>query len=287
MFVYFVAVGPGHTGTDAIESVLKYKQKNSTLIVLNDTKSEFSVAENWVDCEIFMPTKVPSKYAQIKSTYGLLYYKKILLLDYAASKFPEAEGYIYLDDDALLIREGLEHVTSELFQANPKIGIAGAYKLSAKDASPRDFEPVAKTISLQTGLVGLIRNRTSWKLVRTVLKRAKRNGYILGEHVLGGALIFSATFVNTLVKDELFLSPIWADVNVPEDACFALACCAAGFSMHDFSLPGDPLAIQWRGLSAEPDELIQSGKYLIHSTDFSAKLQQKEILDYFRAQRKN
>jgi len=285
MFIYFVAVGPGKTGRDAIESVLRYKEPESRLIVLNDTKKEFLLDQAWGDIEVFTPNAIPAKYSQTKSTYGLLYLKKTMLLDFAVEKYRKASGYIYLDDDALLIREGLENLVRDLFISNPNVGIAGAYKISASDGSPRDFRPPAKSFRNQINPLNLVRRGKGWFTLRKVISRAKSNGYEMGEHALGGALLFSSAFISSLVADSDLTSLAWADSNIPEDSCFALACKALGFELLDFSAPADPLAIKWRGLTAEPEELIKSGKYLIHSTDYSDLMTGEEVLAFFRKER--
>lgn len=285
MHVFMIASGPGSDATDAIESVFFHKQNGSALFILNDTRKKFDLKPQWSNLKVFTPTGIPERYKKTKSTYGLLFWKKLLAFEEVQRVFPQMESLIYLDDDALLINFGLEKRVEALTESNPNFGMAGAYKFSARDGSLRDMTPIRKSIQSHTNQIAKIRNHGAAKVLSQMTTASISYGYEIGDHVLGGACVYSREVLESFTHQRKFNLNKLLSAQVADDALMSLASTSLGFKLVDFSGEGDPLSVQWKGLASEPEDLIKQGKMLVHSTDFSESLGRSGVLEYFKNRR--
>jgi len=111
------------------------------------------------------------------------------------------------------------------------------------------------------------------------------NGYVAGEHALGGAYVHSLAAVRALSGRGWLDLPSLRHSHLGEDHLFALLTVAAGFKIGDFGGPGDPLALKWKGLPAAPAELITRKKMVTHSVRSWQDLEEREIRAIFSAAR--
>ena len=109
--------------------------------------------------------------------------------------------------------------------------------------------------------------------------------YIRGEHALGGAVLYRGDTVREMHRCGFLDCPEFARSLLGEDFIFGLMTVAAGYHTGDFSGPGDPLALRWKGLPAAPEELLAKGKLVTHSVRFWADRREAEIREYFAAAR--
>jgi hypothetical protein len=171
----------------------------------------------------------------------------------------------------------------ERFAADPKAGLIGPYRIAA-DGSTRDWSWAARMLRVESGPLGL----RYWRLrasQRRLLRLARPNGYVYGEHALGGGYIHSLKLADNIHARGWWDIPALAPSRLGEDMIMGLLAVAAGYRIADFGGPEDPVAARWRGLPAHPDELLAKGKLLTHSVRFWNDLQEPQIRRIFREAR--
>ena len=139
-------------------------------------------------------------------------------------------------------------------------------------------------LRIESGLLGL-RYPSMRANYRNLLSLARPNCYIYGEHALGGSYIHSLRLADDIHARGWWDMPSLVSSRLGEDMIMGLLAVAAGYRTADFGRPEDPMAIQWRGLPAHPDELIVKGKLLTHSVRFWGELKEPEIREIFRKAR--
>jgi hypothetical protein len=175
-----------------------------------------------------------------------------------------------LDTDALVVgpfAEALHHA----FCAAPEIGVRGRYRLTV-DGRPRGFEPVRAQIRMLRAPVRIYRagdrrrlrpaGPRAWRRTAGILRCARAHGYQDGEHCLGGSYAVGAAAMAAMARRGMLdHARDWAGTRASEDVVLGLITRAVGYEMAD-----DPLfGVSWRGLAAEPEELIAQGHAIVHS----------------------
>jgi hypothetical protein len=188
-----------------------------------------------------------------------------------------------LDADALVIGPGIAELAAARFEADPGLGLLGSYRLGP-DGGRRSFAPAAAALRAESGWRGLRQPRLR-RALRELLATARGAGYEDGEHPLGGAYLHSAGAVAELSRQGLLELPLLARSSLGEDQLFGLLTVAAGYRIGDFGGPGDPLALTWKGLPAEPAELLARRKVVVHSVRSFGQLGEAEIRGSFAAAR--
>ena len=85
---------------------------------------------------------------------------------------------------------------------------------------------------------------------------------------MGGAAVYRYEAVEALGAANL----LGANPNSPESVCtrttIGLCLFATGFTLGEFGnrLDDLPMGVKWKGLPADPNELLALGKSIIHST---------------------
>jgi hypothetical protein len=189
-----------------------------------------------------------------------------------------------LDTDALMIGPGLEAIAERVFASDPEIGLLGSYRIGP-DNGLRDFSWAARQLRREAGPRGLVHPRVRRHL-RRYRRLAVRNGYVHGEHVLGGALIHSAAAIHAIADGGwLGESRSLARSRMCDDHLLSLLTVAAGFRIADFGGPADPMALAWHGLPAHPADLLARGKLVTHSVRAFGDLTEQQIRAAFAAAR--
>jgi hypothetical protein len=119
-------------------------------------------------------------------------------------------------------------------------------------------------------------------LLRKVLKKSLKNGYELGEHVIGCANFFSYDCIDRLIRSNLISRNEFYATCLAEDHLFGLLIYSIGKKNGDLATGSLPLGVRWRGLPCSPQELVLRGKKIVHSTHFYQDMTEAEIRDYFR-----
>lgn len=270
--------GPADDVRDTLDSVLHYTSPPRLVVVVDDTGGHLQgpLEERSGDVRVIQaPPGAPG-------ALGGLFAKLSAGFRHALDTFP-FDVLLRLDADALVIGPGLAEAAKERFGADPGLGMLGSCRVRS-DGCARSFEEAARVLGRECGWRGL--DRPSMRAALRALRRAAlEHGYVAGEHALGGAYLLSADAVGAIAQQGwLDLWPLRAS-RLGEDHLFAMATVAAGFRLGDFGGPGDPLALRWKGLPAEPAVLLEEGKLVTHSVRSFEALSEPEIRAAFAAAR--
>ena len=207
-----------------------------------------------------------------------------------AADFTGITGIVRMDTDALIINRGLNEAVTAFFNANPKVGIAGSHWI-ASNGQLRDVSGVAARVRHVVSIFWPVRHprRTlrrplllrDWLFVRKLVFTARRNGYVWGEHCMGGAYVLNPRLLTALKCRNWLHRREFLYTGLEEDAIFAILTYGAGFTLADFATDGKPLGVKWKGLPFSPEELVRRGKSLIHSTRFWEGMNECEIRGFF------
>jgi hypothetical protein len=275
-------VGPndGQAALDTLDSAIHFAGASRIVVVVDDTGGH----DDFAKCAEVMSEDIAVIPAPPRAAggYGGLWVKIAAGYRWMLERFAP-EVILRFDVDALLIGSGLADRAIEKFAEDPKVGLIGAYKI-ASDGSARDWSWGARMLHIESGPLGLRypRMRASH---RRLLGPARPNGYIYGEHALGGGYIHSLKLADDIHARGWWDMPSLAPSRLGEDMIMGLLTVAAGYRTADFGRPEDPMAMRWRGLPAHPDELLAKGKLLTHSVRFYGAMREPEIRGIFREAR--
>jgi hypothetical protein len=203
---------------------------------------------------------------------------------------------VKLDTDALAIadfRPSLERA----IRARPDVGVFGAYRHNEAGGAPRDFHyfrrPLRKAVrplrlrrsGLEQALTGpAARSR---RYIRRALSAARGHGYELGEHCAGGAYAVTRSAAVTMHHRGYLADPsATAGAGLAEDVVLGLLVRACGLGLEDLVAPGEAFAVRYRGLVANPDELLRRGHGLVHSLKSHGGVSEEELRRAFRERRR-
>lgn len=277
--VVVMPVGPGEDPSDTLASIRAYADPSRAVVLVDDTGSEGLAASVAGDADVHV---VPAP-AGAFGGWGGLWVKIAAGHAYACAHW-RFDLLLRMDTDALLIGPGLEDAALRRFAEEPSLGLLGAYR-TGPDGDPRDFAAAAATLRAETGWRGWRNPRLRARL-RGLVDRATTNGYRHGEHALGGAYLQTGAAVRSLVSRGLLDMPEIAASHLGEDQVFALLTVAAGYGIGDFSRPGDPMALRWRGLPASPEDLLAGPALITHSVRFHGDRDEADIRAVFAAARR-
>ena len=266
---------------DTLNSIYYYMNRATTKIILVDD-SQISTGKRLA--EIFPNVDVIENLIN-KGKDANLYYSLSNAFSYAFKHY-NFKVILRMDTDALIIGKNPENKALEYFKMKSRIGLLGSYK-HGYNSGLRDFSWSKRQLILESSILSLVKGLHRIKgilTLRALIKRAKKNGYILGEHCMGGACFYSYECIKSLSKHNYL--PIhniqWSKLQ--EDMIFGLLIKSVGMGMADFVLETDPLGVKWRGLPDRPSKLIQTKK-VIHSTRYFEDMDEKSIRDYFKSKR--
>lgn len=203
-----------------------------------------------------------------------------------------------LDTDALVIGDFRPRI--ERAFADTRAGVLGACDRNRPGGAPRDLSgwrhrllmycsPIQLRIAgRRPRLVAALHGRRARqrRFLATGVRDARRHGYHLGEHCLGGAYAVSATAARALASSGVLDDPfITTGTGLGEDVVLGLLVRAAGFVLASLVDVGDPFAIQHAGLLAPPAELVAQGHAIVHSVKFADAAQERCIRGEFAALR--
>jgi hypothetical protein len=275
-------VGPedAEAALDTLDSVLCYAGPSRVVVCVDDTGdgSDFAKRAAALSGDIVVIPAPP----RAAGGYGGLWVKiaagyRWLLERYAPRVI------LRMDVDALLIGPALADRAAEKFAADPTVGLVGSYRIAA-DGGIRDWSWGARMLRTESGLLGFRYPRVR-AAHRGMLRLARANGYVYGEHPLGGGYLHSLALADEINARGWWDVPALSSSRLGEDMLMGLIAVAAGYRIADFGTPEDPVAERWRGLPAHPDELLAKGKLLTHSVRFWKDLNEPEIRRAFREAR--
>jgi hypothetical protein len=187
-----------------------------------------------------------------------------------------------IDTDALVAASGFAETAHQYFLEHRDVGSVGSYRI-AYDGGQRSNSWAARHLLLS---IAPWKPRTAADVVK-LLFQAKRNGYRLGEAIMGGVCMYSARAIETLSSTNLLGRRAIARCRVQEDHIFSLLLAVGGLKLADFGDGSNtlPFGVKHVGLPASPAELIQKRKALIHSTKSWRNMTEQAIRDQFAAAR--
>jgi hypothetical protein len=192
---------------------------------------------------------------------------------------------IRLDTDAIIAGSDFEAKAIERFNSDEWLGSLGSFRVTY-DGAQRDGSWAKRRILFHLAVITLVRPNEAIRTF-TLLRRAHRHGYRLGESIMGGAVIYRYEAVAALNEANLLGRVDIAKLGVHEDHIFGLCLPSVGYHLGEFGNKYDdePMGVDWKGLPAPPSELIELRKSIIHSTKFFEAMDERAIREEFRRAR--
>jgi hypothetical protein len=263
---------------DTVESIIYYTESIYKIILVDDSQTGIGteVQQQFPDSDLIF---TPRNYGR----NGGLYLTLSLAFRYAIIHY-HFSALLKIDTDALVIGPQPEKEAISLFKNKPGIGMAGQYGL-AYNGEPWDISWPRSRIIAGTSTWRYIHRPVANWILRKVYKRALTKGYITGESVFGGAYFMSEPCLLALYEEGFLPESRLGTLSLEEDHIFSLLVKAIDFQLADLSAGQLPFGCSWRGLPNAPDQLLLTGKKIIHSTRYWKDMKEGEIRQYFRQQR--
>ncbi len=177
-------------------------------------------------------------------------------MEYAAEHFSFC-ALLKVDPDSLMVGHGLAEDICAYLKEHPRVGEMGSYRRNCND-EVRDFSPFRDEFQ---------NDALDWSAVVQGVKETHPD-YIEGEHIQGGAEIYSYGAVMAMARRCPFSAEQLAQSGIGEDIVFTTLVLYLGFEVAGFVGPGRPLAIAWRGLPLSIPAIRRKRKKLVHSMKF-------------------
>jgi hypothetical protein len=269
-------VGPSHEEKfvrDTIESVCQFLPA-SRLIVLDDSGSDTARRLASAEATVIV---TPDGYQGL----GGQLYRRLSLAFREALRQP-FDVLLKLDTDAVLLGGTFAEQAKRVFTENPRIGALGGYQKNY-DGTPRSYSWPALRIRRMLTAEARHDPARALRIGRLVLRAYRHGGYVRGEFVQGGAMIYSPAAIRALEQAGLLDDRRLARSGMQEDHIFGLCLRSLGFEMLEFGTAYDdlPFGTTWQGLPASPEQLVAAGKEIIHSTKFYGHREETEIREVF------
>ncbi len=295
--IVVIPVGPGTNMEfvrDTINSVVCYTRESRRIVVVDNTGANAcaDLSDEYPDVDVVATPEVFGVNAELYLTGSRGYLHALARFDF--------DVLLRMDVDALIIGGGAEEEAYRLFSEDPSIGALGSYRVDC-NMHPRDWKKVGEQVKLEARLAPLTwhskaygayllrryfykGNRGVWSY-RRILANAIGNGYMLGEHFMGGAVFFSGECIRRLHEAGLLFRTDLRWSRLADDQLVSLLIRSIGMRIVDFCPDPMPMGLRWRGLPDSPENLVARGKKVIHSTKFWKDMNEKQIRKIFREQR--
>jgi len=208
-----------------------------------------------------------------------------LALGFEAALRSPFDVLVRLDTDALITDGRFAPEAAAFFTANPNVGSLGSYKFGYSGTRRSLTQPRRRLLWEMTG--GALSNPRLAAHLASLTVSALRNGYKLGESIMGGVALYSRTAVERLSEAGALQDSRVTQSNLQEDHLFALWLAALNLHLADFGTDHDelPMGAKHVGLPAHPSHLIEKRKALVHSTRRFGDLDESAIRSLFREDR--
>jgi hypothetical protein len=277
--VFVIPVGPKCRPdfvADTIESI-RFFAPMARIILIDDSRIGTGV-------QLGEKYKTTVLEARVHGTFGNLYLN-------LSDGFKEAlaqpfQVLVRLDTDALIAGSDFEFKAKERFQADERLGSLGSFRIGYNRIGIRDRGWARRRI-LRYLAFNLWRNPRAALMIGHLVVRARKHGYKLGDAIMGGAAVYSYEAVSALNEAGLLSRVELAKTGLQEDYIFGLCLFSIGYQLGEFGdhLDDLPMGVDWIGLPASAEELMDNGKSIIHSTKSFGTMDEETIRGKFRSAR--
>jgi hypothetical protein len=268
-------IGPENDGTDTIESIFRYGPASVVVLAIDDSRN----VETRRLLEMFDKRVVVLPSAGYEGIRGALFCSIANAHKWACENY-DFKVLLRIDTDALLIASGSEQDALKLFESCPELGMLGSYRTDC-NGDLRDFNVVKRSMHKEYGIRG-IGNYARRRILRAWISDAQKNGYQIGEHILGAAAFYNPRFVTAMCEDGYLDNVnVFKESIISEDHLFSLLAFTCGFKLGDYATGNLPMGLRWRGLPDSPESLIKRKKKIVHSVKFWQNMSEAEIRAFF------
>lgn len=279
-FIVVIPVGPNdHPDNilDTIKSVIYYTGTDRKIILADDTGGKDT-------CD-FLQSQLPDiDVVKTPRNYGLHggLYMTLSLAFLHAYKNYKFKVLFRLDTDALVIGERPEEDAIAFFAQHPNTGIIGHFGLGTKPDDINDGHWSKEQLVQESRRQALLRDPGLCLFLRRLLRRARANGFKLGDYIFGGSNFISPECIRKLAEANLLSRKELGRSDLEEDHIFSLLAKSVGLDLLDFAAGELPMAMEHKALPDAPEELLVRKKKVIHSVRRWKDLGEQEIRKYFR-----
>ena len=264
---------------DVIESIRFYVRRTCLIVVIDDSGNgavRRMLQEKKVDgpIEVICNDRPMGKQGGLFISFARAY--RYCLKNY---KF---KMLIRMDTDALITGFGLDKQAIDFFEVNPGTGIIGSYNIKSDGTRRRWWQWALVLLYESSPLMPVLGKVRLWV---EELKKARGNGYRLGENVFGGACILSHSCLAAMnAAGFLDLEP---ETRLEEDVIFSMLALASGFRLADFGMPDQCMSLGMYCLPIPKEQIVSQGKTLVHSLKKGLDGEtQQDLRSYFRSYRR-
>ena len=256
---------------DTLDSI-NYYEPDAVILVIQDYFTRDRVVGSHTT---FPPLNWP------RNSYGGLFQKELYAFDFILKNL-NPKIVLRLDADAVFIRSGVFAAVQKIFDANQNIGLAGG--LTTINGSQRNFDWAEKLFRTRGGRKTLLKPFLRREIVGRE-KMAFANGYMRGLNALGAAAFFRIEMIEAWASEGWMDNDRLAHAPIPDDFLFSLHTYASGYTIHDIGGVDGLLGTAAVGLPLAPSELIERGKYIVHSVRSYKDMHESEIREFFKKRR--
>lgn len=293
-----IAVGPAELELqrlrDLADSIAHHDAGDAVLVMIDD-----SPEPRHLDSQLSLPPSIravslhhPRHGRQVTFSKGKGICSAILLALRWIARHLDARFVLKLDTDSLVISPFRDRL-SDLFSANPQLGMVGAYT-QTPNGSERDWSHHEPSIRDLAGGFDWRKPIRSLKRepdparrhIASLLHAARANGYRAGEHCMGGGYALSRELVDRMNRSGHLDDPsLWMNIDLPEDVMIGIHVRAAGLEFANSVNEGDVFGVRYLGLPDTPANLLLKRYSVIHAVKNDERMDEATIRAFFKSDR--
>ena len=119
-----------------------------------------------------------------------------------------------------------------------------------------------------------------------MIRKAMRNGYVLGQSVQGGAYAISNEGLDALGRAGYLRNPLmWLNTAMVEDVLVSTMIMATGKKLLGHAANGEVFGVLHKGLPDFPEKLLERGYGIAHSLRNDPRHSEPELRAFFKGRR--
>lgn len=281
--IFVMPVGPQapvESIDDSVEAIVQNKESSTALLVSDDSAGKLNLAERYKElADVEVITLTPDLFHG--KTQGPLFVKLGPPFRWALRN-TKAKIISKLDDDSILIRPGIEPFAREIFENDPKVGVAGSFRWGWKGPC----RGLPKRRSTFESTVGFFVNPPRAMALFPYYIKALRKGWRPGEMVCGQASFYRRETMEDLDRIGVWDKEALATCRMGEDQLHSMFACALGWKLADFPKDPNVLALHWKWLPDTCENIWEGGAMITHSVRDQELGTEEEIRAFFRDRRR-